>query len=321
MNAPTFAHDVLLPRAPPGLGAGALLALVVHAGLVLALTLATQWRSQNTPTVSAELWAAVPVSAAPAPIPPPAAAPPVARAPLPTPVVAEPPARVNPPPPPKAPAAADITTEQVRRQAQQAEREKAEAARDKLEAERKRAQEQAAKAERAEKAEKAELETLRRQELDRKKAEAERKKREEKREQEIREAKAEEDRLDKQREDNLRRMMGQAGGSNPSASNTGSNFPSATQSAAPSAGYAGRLNALIRSNIVFTSAVAATATAEVEVRTASAGSIISRRLLKSSGNADWDEAVLRAIDRTATLPRDTDGRVPPVLTLVFKPRE
>jgi colicin import membrane protein len=31
--------------------------------------------------------------------------------------------------------------------------------------------------------------------------------------------------------------------------------------------------------------------------------------------------VLRAIDRTDTLPRDTDGRVPPTLVISFRPRD
>jgi colicin import membrane protein len=42
-------------------------------------------------------------------------------------------------------------------------------------------------------------------------------------------------------------------------------------------------------------------------------------LVKRSGHPDWDEAVLRAIDRTSSLPRDTDGRVPPVLLISFRP--
>ena len=34
-----------------------------------------------------------------------------------------------------------------------------------------------------------------------------------------------------------------------------------------------------------------------------------------------DEAVLRAIDKTEVLPRDTDGRVPPSLEISFRPRD
>ena len=51
------------------------------------------------------------------------------------------------------------------------------------------------------------------------------------------------------------------------------------------------------------------------------GTIIGRRLLKSSGVPAWDEAVLRAIDKTEVLPRDTDGRVPPSLEISFRPRD
>ena len=49
------------------------------------------------------------------------------------------------------------------------------------------------------------------------------------------------------------------------------------------------------------------------------GTILSRKLLSSSGNKAWDDAVLRAIDKTEVLPRDTDGRVPPVIVLGFRP--
>ncbi|HOM14191.1 MAG TPA: energy transducer TonB, partial [Rubrivivax sp.] len=59
--------------------------------------------------------------------------------------------------------------------------------------------------------------------------------------------------------------------------------------------------------------------ADVEVRASATGAILARRLVKSSGNKDWDDAVLRAIDRTGELPRDLDGRVPPVIVITFTP--
>ena len=34
-----------------------------------------------------------------------------------------------------------------------------------------------------------------------------------------------------------------------------------------------------------------------------------------------DEAVLRALDKTEVLPRDVDGRVPPVMELTFNPKQ
>jgi colicin import membrane protein len=57
------------------------------------------------------------------------------------------------------------------------------------------------------------------------------------------------------------------------------------------------------------------------VKVAPDGTITGRRLTKSSGNPAWDEAVLRAIDRTGTLPRDIDGRVPPSMLLGLRPED
>ena len=95
----------------------------------------------------------------------------------------------------------------------------------------------------------------------------------------------------------------------------------ALQSSGPSATYAGRIKAAIRPNIIYTASSGSNPQAEVEVRCAPDGKIISSRLTKPSGDADWDRAVLRAIERTDRLPRDTDGRVPPVLVISFKPND
>jgi colicin import membrane protein len=281
-------HDALLPQPIGGAGPGAALALLVHVGLVLALTTAVNWRTKEPEVFSAELWASVPQIAAPTP---------------PAPV-----APVAPPPPPPvartqpAQADADIAIEQARKR--------------KAEDDKKRADELAAEAERKRAADKA-AEDKKRADDEKKRLEDEKKKAEEdkkKREQEAAETKAEEERLARQREENLRRMMGQAGGAAGNAGGTGT----AARSAAPTAAYTGKLIARIRPNIVYTGNAPASATAEVEVRAAAGGSIISRRLVKSSGFKEWDEAVLRAIDRTPSLPRDTDGRVPDQLTIAFR---
>jgi colicin import membrane protein len=82
-----------------------------------------------------------------------------------------------------------------------------------------------------------------------------------------------------------------------------------------------RLVARIKQNVVFSDTLAGNPVAEVEVRAAANGTIIARRLVKSSGSPEWDDAVLRAIDRTGTLPRDTDGRVPGTLIVSFRAKE
>jgi colicin import membrane protein len=286
MAAAALAHDALLPRPPGGMAPGAVLALLVHAGLIAALTTAIDWRTETTEVVSAELWASVPRAAAPAPAAPPA---------LPAPPTQAPPATV-PAPPHAGPARpeADIAIER-------AQQRKAAAVRAKADLEARQKAREAAAAEAA---------------AERMRAAAEKKQRE----QDEREARADEERLARQREDNLKRMMGQAGAATGNTGGTGSTG-AAAQGAAPSAAYLGRVAKLIRDQSVFTGKVPGNAATEVEVRTAPGGTIISRRLVKSSGTPEWDDAVLRAIDKAGTLPRDPDGRVPTLLIVAFRPHD
>ena len=122
--------------------------------------------------------------------------------------------------------------------------------------------------------------------------------------------------LDKQRRENIARTMGLAGA--PGADNaTGS----AQKSSGPSDSYGGKVRAKVKPNIVFTDAIEGNASAELEVRSSPTGTIMSQRLVKSSGNKAWDEAVIKAIIRTETMPRDVDGRVPSPMILEFRPRD
>ena len=110
----------------------------------------------------------------------------------------------------------------------------------------------------------------------------------------------------------------------PGATGAATATGTAAQAAGPSASYGGRLVARIRPNITFPGDVAGimgNPGAEVEVRADADGTIISRKLLKSSGIKAWDEAVLKAIDKTETLPRDIDGRVPGHLEFTFRPKD
>ena len=93
----------------------------------------------------------------------------------------------------------------------------------------------------------------------------------------------------------------------------------------PSASYAGRLRAKLKPNIVLFEAtraqISGNPVAEVEVTAAFDGSITARKLIKSSGVKAWDDAVLRAIDKMESLPRDIDGWVPPLLVIVSSLRD
>lgn len=122
--------------------------------------------------------------------------------------------------------------------------------------------------------------------------------------------------LDKQRRENIARAMGLAG-----ASGDDNAKGSAQKSSGPSASYGGKVRARVKPNIVFTDTIEGNASAEVEVKSSPTGSIMSQRLVKSSGNKAWDAAVINAIIKTETMPRDVDGRVPSPMILEFRPRD
>ena len=297
-------------------------ALFMHLLLLAALTLGVQWKTQpNTLSASAELWSAVPLEAAPAanepeptppqPVPPPEPVKAVEPKPEPKP---EP--TPTPPAPPKIDAAAERAAADI---ALKKEKEKKLQEKKEAELEKKKKLEK-------DKLEKAKLDKEKLKEKEKEKAkELEKKKKEEALKKEVAAAKAKEDakkvaaeekRTEALRNENLKRMQGMAG-----ASGEENSKGTALKAAGPSASYAGRIRARIKPNITFTDDVAGNPKAEVEVRTSPDGTIISRKLLSSSGNKAWDEAVLKAIDKTASLPRDEDGRVPPVLEISFRPKD
>lgn len=311
-------RDQFAPPRPPGRMRAVSLAVLAHVLLLGALTWGVKWKtSADQPTVEAELWSAIPQQAAPAPVAPPPPPTPEPEPPRPTP--APPPA---PPPPPRQAEPdtreADIALERQKKRLeeekkqrqQQLEREKRE--RERKEEERRERLEQEKK-ERLQK-EKAEREQEQREKLaEQKKAEQEKQK---KLAEDKRKAEADARHLEEQRQANLRRMQGLAGATGGETA-TGN----AQRSSGPSGSYGGKVAAKVKPNIVYPDAVSGNPRAVVEVRAAPDGTIVGRRLIQSSGNKAWDEAVLRALDKTETLPRDVDGRVPSSLEIGFRPQD
>jgi colicin import membrane protein len=277
----------LAPPPEPGQARAFSLALLAHLLLGAALTWGISWnRDSREVTAEAELWsptvqqAAPPLVETPPPPPPPPA-----------------PAKVLPPPPPPAKdAEIAVARDKAKQEAQKAAKAREELERqkrDKAEADRKAAEKRAADKKAAEK------------QLADQKAERDKKARDE----------AEAKRVAQLREENLQRMQGLAGATGaPTATGT------AQKSAGPSDSYAGRIRAKVKPNIVFTEDIQGNPVTEVEVKMTPDGTITSRRITKSSNNKAWDDAVLRALDRTEVLPRDVDGRVHSPLIMEFRPR-
>ncbi|BCO26908.1 hypothetical protein MIZ03_1794 [Rhodoferax lithotrophicus] len=302
-----------LEFAPPptaGLLRSLLLALIAHGLLIAALTWGVQWkRDAEIVSAEAELWASVPVAAAPKLQEPPPE-PPVETPPRPEPKPAPTPA----PEPEAQPPKVDIALEKekqrkLKERAQQAEQEKFR-------------QEQL-------KQEKLKLEKIKQDKLLKDKLQAEKLKTEKLKQEQADKAKHAEDKkkeelqakqLEVQRKASLARMMGLAGASGgPNATGT------ALKSAGPSASYNGKFIAAVKPNIVFTKEdskdIIGNPSAEFDVRASFDGTIISTKLLKSSGNKAWDDAVQKALDKTKVLPRDTDGSVPQWLVVYFRPKD
>ncbi|ALF87328.1 MULTISPECIES: cell envelope integrity protein TolA [Ralstonia solanacearum species complex] len=120
----------------------------------------------------------------------------------------------------------------------------------------------------------------------------------------------------------LRAMAGAAGATGSVAGSGGGVGSGIGTGGTASPGYADRVRAKVKPNIVFDpEAVSGNPSAVVSVQMAPDGSILSRRLTKSSGNGAYDEAVLRAVDRSDPLPRDTSGKAPSSVILTFRPKE
>lgn len=307
------------------------LALGAHALLFVALAWGIAWKHDATPaSFEVEVWSPEAVRAAPkaepAPEPKPEPKPepeppkPEPEPPKPAPEPPPPP----PPPPPKAapagPSEAEIALEKAKKKkaAEEAlalKKAKEKAAKEKAEREQA-AKEKAAKEKAAK--EKARKEQLAKEEAAKAKAAKEKAEREqaerEKAAEEARQRAAAEQALKERfRREQIARLSNLAG----KVEDTGT----AQKASGPSATYAGKVVAAVRPNIIFPGTVAGNPSAEVEVTTLPTGEILGRKLISSSGDPDWDTAVLRAIDRTQRLPRDVDGRVPSPMIIAFRPKD
>ena len=306
------------PPPPPGTGRSLGLALLVHLLLMVALTAGIQWNQDNSLSVEAELWAAIPMAVAPKlveaePPPPPPPPPPAPKE------------MVKPPPEPTSNVDADIALAKRKKQLEEDKKKQ-----ETLEAERlkkellKKEDEKKAKLKEKEQKElkdkalkEKELKEKEKKEKERK--EKELKDKEAKKLQEQKDAKpspADVKKLEAMRQENMKRIAGMAG-----ASGDENATGTAQRSAGPSDSYGGRIRGRIKPNITFTEDIASNAPAEVEVRCAPDGTIVGKKLIKSSGNAAWDNAVLKAIDKTEILPRDIDGRIHSPLVISFRPKD
>ncbi|WP_345812959.1 cell envelope integrity protein TolA [Paraburkholderia sp. PREW-6R] len=329
------------PLQPPrerGTGRAFAFALVMHVLLGFFLYHGIQWQNSTPEGEEAELWTEVPDTAIPHP-PPPAPQVPVAPA------------------PPVRDEQADIALQEKKRQQQEAAREaqlleqqrqqkllaqqEAEAKRQQqlaaeqaaqlaaqkaAAAKQKQQQQQAEKQKQQQLAEQQKQQQLKeeQQQEQQKQAQAEAQKKADA--QKAAKAKAQADaaaqakKLDTERRARLAQMMqGSAGGTSSSSDGLGKNGTgSGSGGTAASAGYSDKVRRAVRPNITWGGETSGLETV-VSVRCSPTGTLLGATISRSSGNAAWDDAALRAVQRTDPMPQDINGKTPTSFLITLRP--
>ncbi|CAB3781195.1 hypothetical protein LMG28614_01186 [Paraburkholderia ultramafica] len=327
------------PLQPPrerGTGRAFVFALVMHVLLGFFLYHGIQWQNSTPEGEEAELWTEVPDTATPRPVPPP---------PVPT----------APPAPPLRDEQADIALQEKKRQQQEAAREAqlAEQQRQQKlqaqqEAEAKRQQQLAADqaAQKTAAAKQKQLQQQQQQQADKLKQQqlAEQQKQQQLKEQQQEqqkqaeaeaqkkadaqkaakakaqaEAAAQTKKLDTERRERLAQMQGAVGGTSSSSNGLGkSGTGSGSGGTAASPGYADKVRRAVLPNVSWGGEKEGLETV-VSVRCSPTGTLLNATVSRSSGNAAWDAAALRAVRRTDPMPLDTNGKTPDNFLITLRP--
>ncbi|MGH8780506.1 cell envelope integrity protein TolA [Paraburkholderia sp.] len=327
MNRKESAYPLQPPR-ERGTGRAITLAIVMHLLLGYFLYHGIQWQNSTPAGAEAELWTEVPDTSQPVPVPTPAV-------------------RVAPPPVDNE--EADIALQEKKRQQEQARlAQLAEQQRQKLqaqqeaEADAKRQQQLAEQAAQlaAQKAadvkQKQQADKLRQQQLaDQQKQQQLEQQKEDQQKQTQADAKKKADadkaakakaqtdaqakKVDQERRARLAQMQGMAGGEGSTGNGLAKNGTgSGSGGTASSSGYAEKVQRRVRPNIVWAGDTQGLVTV-VSVHCAPTGTLLSATITSSSGNAQWDDAALRAVQRSDPMPLDTDGKARASFTITLRP--
>jgi colicin import membrane protein len=315
-------------------------ALVMHALLGFFLYHGIQWQNSTPEGAEAELWTEVPDTAIPRAVPPP-----------PVPVAPAPPVRDE-----QADIALQEKKRQQQeaaREAQLAEQQRQQKLQAQQEAEAKRQQQlaadqaaqlaaqktAAAKQKQLQQQQQQQAEKLKQQQLaeqqkqqqlkeqqqeQQKQAEAEAQKKADA--QKAAKAKAQADaaaqakKLDTERRARLAQMMqGSAGGTSSSSDGLGkSGTGSGSGGTAASAGYADKVRRAVLPHVSWGGETSGLETV-VSVRCSPTGTLLSASISRSSGNAAWDQAAVRAVQLTEQMPLDVNGKAPTSFLITLRP--
>jgi colicin import membrane protein len=305
MKPATAGGPYKVPRQSNGLRSG-MLAVAMHAMLLLFLWVGVSWQNNQPTEVQAEIWdMKVQDAAPPAPTPEPTPEP----EPEPQPVVKAPPPPqpVEAPPVPKVDP--EIALERLKAKKKEEDRlDKLEQARLKKEADEKLAKLEAKK--KADQKAKEDKEKAEQDALDKEKALADKKKAAAEKLTKDKAEKADKAAKDKAFAAEMSRITGSAakGSTGTAAQSTGGRVDG---------GYAAAIKAKIKSNLVYGSEDDSL-TASYVITQLPTGEIIGTRKVKGSGSTAYDSAIENAIAKSSPLPKKKDGTVEREINLDFK---
>jgi colicin import membrane protein len=252
---------------------------------VLLLVFGVSWQTQHPAPVMVDLWQALPAAAPPVAVKPPE---PVKSAPAPKPIAPAPAPKpvAEEPPPPKAP---DIALEKKKAEAERLKKLHA------MQAAEDRAREESARAEA----------NAIKQARDKQVAEQKR-----------------QDLLRQMEADELRQSMAEETAANAARAAAGKNQAALAQAVGQ---YRDLISAKVRGNTRLPDNLKGNPQVRCLVKLLPTGEVVSVRVTQSSGNAAYDEAVVRAIEKSSPLPlpaeRDARAAFVPELLFTHRPKD
>ena len=125
--------------------------------------------------------------------------------------------------------------------------------------------------------------------------------------------------LDQERRARLAQMQGLAGGEGSTGNGLAkSGTGSGSGGTSTSPGYADKVRRMVRPKIVWSGDTQGLETV-VSVHCSPSGTLLSATVTRSSGNQQWDDAALRAVQLTDPMPVDTDGKAPGSFLITLRP--
>jgi colicin import membrane protein len=127
--------------------------------------------------------------------------------------------------------------------------------------------------------------------------------------------------VDAERRARLAQMQGLATGGTGSTTSDGlgkSGTGSGSGGTATSPGYSDKVRRAVRPNISWGGETSGLETV-VSVRCSPTGTLLGATISRSSGNPAWDDAALRAVQRTDPMPQDINGKTPTSFLITLRP--